>query len=357
MKVVYVLRYYPTLTETFVAREAAELLRRGVDVEAVAWGTRSDGVLQNEAPTWNVVRPPSGRRALELGRGLRFVGKTAGLLAGFRPKDALRVLWLADHLQRVGADRVHVHFAGEAAEWTRAACRLAGVPYSVTVHAVDLFKPRQNLLLVLRDAATVVTVSAFHRAHLEKMGIDAFVVRCGVPLDVAQADLAAPGPLRIIAVGRDVPKKGLDLLLEALEQLPDATLHLVSDRKIAHPRITAGLLSPSNVREALAHAHVFALPCRVAPDGDSDGLPVALLEAMAAGLPVVSTPVAGIPEVVDASVGWLIPVNDVSALVLALHAAASLPERIRRGTAARERIQGWTVGAQVDGLLAAWAAS
>jgi glycosyltransferase involved in cell wall biosynthesis len=260
-----------------------------------------------------------------------------------------------------GADRLHAHFAGEAAEWARAAAMLAGVPFSVTVHAVDLFKPRPGLAEVLHDARPAVTVSRYSAAILkERYRIDAPVVRCGVDPDrYPPARPGDPGALRVIAVGRGVPKKGFDLLAAAIAGV-DADLHLVSDAAIAGPRIHAGLLPPSAVPRALASAHVFALPCRRAPDGDQDNVPVAMIEAMAAGLPVLTTHVGGIPEVVDEEVGWVVPPDDVSALRRAILAIAGDPaERARRGAAARRRVveRGLTVDAQVDGLLAAWAAA
>jgi colanic acid/amylovoran biosynthesis glycosyltransferase len=94
----------------------------------------------------------------------------------------------------------------------------------------------------------------------------------------------------------------------------------------------------------------------VAEDGDQDGIPVALLEAMSVGLPVITTAVAGIPEVVDDQVGWLIPADQPEALDEALRAARDPVERQRRGHAARERlkVQRRTVERQVDDLLAAW---
>jgi glycosyltransferase involved in cell wall biosynthesis len=117
-----------------------------------------------------------------------------------------------------------------------------------------------------------------------------------------------------------------------------------------------GSLSPEDVPAALALAHGFVLPCRVAPDGDRDGIPVSILEAMAAGLPVVATAVSGIPEAVDDEVGWLVPPADPGALAAAMQAAARSPsERARRGAAALVRAEaGGGVERQVDELLAAF---
>lgn len=348
MTVGYVLRYWPTVSETFVAREIETLVARGIDVDVVAIGTRADG-----KNTSTALRPP--RVPV---RSLRHLRRVRDVVGGLRPKDVLRALWMADVGARRGWTRIHAHFAGEAAEWARVAARVLGVPYSVTVHAVDLFVPRPAIGEVLRGASPVITICAHHARWIaERYGVDAVVVRCGVPLDVPQADPGGAGA-RFVCVARDVPKKGLDDLAHAVRALPGARLRLVSDAvRLGGPQIAAGPLSPHAVPAVLARAGVFVLPCRIAANGDRDGLPVALMEAMAAGLPVIATAVAGIPELVDDTVGWLVPPDDPERLGAAMREAMDHPtERQRRGRAARARIVdgGWTVERQVDELLAAW---
>jgi colanic acid/amylovoran biosynthesis glycosyltransferase len=353
VRILYVLRYFPTLTETFVYREIGGLLARGHQVEVAAIGARADGDLQDELPDVVVHRPPAAPIGPELIAGMQVRSR-------LRLKDRVRASWLGGVAR--GFDRIHVHFAGEAAEWAQIAAAVAGVPFSVTVHAADLWKPRAALAEVLQAADRVITVAEHNRAALrERYRVDATVVRCGVdPRRYPPASPASPGPMRVVSVARWIPKKGLDRLCEAVDALgAPVALRLVADApaRVASSRVTIGALPSGSVPEALASAHLFALPCRVADDGDRDGVPVAMMEAMAAGLPVLTTAIAGIPELVDDEVGWIVPPDDAAALRAALEAAAADPEgRARRGDAGRRRIaeRGFTVDAQVDGLLAAW---
>lgn len=362
MRVGYVLRYWPALTETFVAREIGALRRRGVQVEVVAIGTRADGALAppSDAP---VLKVPRGLGAARLLRGIPDVARppTRWLLRHLRPKDAARVLWVAAQARRRGWDRIHAHFAGEAAVWARGAAVLSGLPYTVTVHATDLFRPGPWLPEVLQDAQPVVTVCDHHAEWIaEHYGVGARVVRCGV--DPASFPSAAPDRPGAgwLSVARDVDKKGLDDLVAAVAGT-GVPLRLVSDaHRLSRDGVEVGLVAPEEIPQLLTRAMALVLPCRVAQDGDRDGVPLALMEAMAAGLPVVTTAVAGIPELVDSRVGWIAPHRDPIGLRRVLAEVAADPaERVRRGQAGRERIttDGWTVAEQADGLLSAWRAA
>ena len=372
LRVLYVLRYFPTLTETFVYREIRGLRDRGVFVDVAAIGARADGELQAPVPVGRVRRPPVALHWIFAGlqllpvlcsrRGLsayRWIRRIVGWRRGL--KFLALSTWSRDY------DRLHVHFAGEAAEVAYIAHQIWGTPYSVTTHAVDLFKPRASLPEVLGHADKVLAISEHNQAWLaDRHGIVAELVRCGVELpdgavapDEAQA-VVQDGPLRVLAVGRWVPKKGFDLLVQAIDSLQGAAqLVLISDapEDVASPYVDLlGLLPPSELRAHYRDADVVVLPCRQAPDGDMDGVPVVLMEALAQACPVITCPVSGVPELVDDTVGWLVPSEDVDALVDALKQAQDPLERAKRGRAGPDRLQarGFTVDHQVDGLLDAW---
>lgn len=305
LSVLVVLRYFPTRSETFVVREIAELRARGVRVEILAIGHRADGYGLDPLPEVVVHRP--GRR-----------------IGGF----------LRRH--RGAYDVVHAHFDGEASTLARRVARAWDVPWSVTIHAVDLFRPQPGWVRRLREADAVFTVCAHHRDWIHReTGVEAEIARCGVPVGPI-AEQVGQQAGRVVAVARDVPKKHLARLRRAT---------------LGHPTtiVTAG--SAADVQDALAGAALFAMPCRVAGDGDRDGVPVAMMEAMARGVPVVTRPVAGIGELVDPTVGWI--AADFERILG--EALAAPEERVSRGRRARARIAAdWSVDAGPRVLVARW---
>lgn len=353
MRLGYVLRWWPTRSETFVAREVAGLRARGHVVDVVSMGHRPDV----DGPDPDAVALPRGLRRAWLDTAPDLLAAAPGGTV----RQRLRVAWLASLARRRRWDHVVAHFAGEAAALATSAATVAGLGCGVVAHAVDLFRPHAEVTRVLREARPLLTVCDHHRDWLlREHGAHAAVVRMRPPLDVPRASPGEDAPMRWVCVARDVPKKGLGALVDAVRAGGLGTLRLVSDGvRWGGPGVLAGPLPPPEVGAVLARAHGFVLACRVAPDGDRDGVPVALLEAMAAGLPVVTTAVAGLPEVVDDTVGWLVPPDDPAALRAAMAEAARSPaERARRGAAARARVEaGGGVERQVDDLLAALGAA
>lgn len=362
MRVLYLLRYYPCLTESFVREELRALAARpGIDPVVVSMGMRADADLlppsaHPEVPVWSLPRRPlerflPGRRP---SAGERFLREHQ------RRRDAARLPWLRARISQASpsVDRIHVHFAGEAAELAHALWLDLGVPYTVMVHAVDLFKPRASLPQVLGAAETVLTVCDHHRAVLDEQGVPARVLRCGPRLaDWTGLPPPPPGPLRALFVGRNVPKKGLDTLLSAWPPRdPDAQLLVISELDSPVPPGVRILPPgpPAAVRAAMAWANLVVLPCRVAPDGDRDGVPLVLMEAIAAGRPVLSTAVAGIPELVGPEVGWLGEPDQPAALRALLDAADPPARRARCPGPGWLEERGFTLAAQVDGLCRAW---
>lgn len=368
-RVHYVLVRFPKLSETFVLSEMLGLEQLGCEVSVDTLedplDEPRDGRLAALRATVRRVpdRPPA--RAL-LGVHLRLAARRpaawlSGAWRALRERDwpgFLRAGVVAGHAQREGADLLHVHFAYYSADVARAAGGLAGLPVTLYAHANDIWSAYNapELARRLGGARAVATCSRYNAEHLRRVAPAVPVTY--LPLGIA---LAAPverdrgGPL--LFVGRLVDKKGADLALRALAaarlERPSLRLELIgSGPKEAELQALAaelglesavrfrGLLAPAEVEAAYERCSGVVLPVRVAADGDRDGLPTVLLEAMARALPVVSMRVIGIPELIrDGETGLLAPPEDVDALaacLVRLHAEPELGERL--GRAARDAI-------------------
>jgi glycosyltransferase involved in cell wall biosynthesis len=224
------------------------------------------------------------------------------------------------------------------------------VTHSASAHARDVFAPDFRVAGLCRGASVVLACSEHLRAELERVTTKRdsekiHVCRHGVDLSVLSPTprRRIEAPLRILSVGRLVPKKGIDVLLEALARLkqrgvafacriagdgPERERLLRRARGLPPGSVEfLGFQSFADMKDLYAWADVFALPCRVASDGDRDGVPNAILEAMASGVPVVASDAGGVSEVLThKETGWLVPPNDPAALASALEEAGSEEE-------------------------------
>jgi glycosyltransferase involved in cell wall biosynthesis len=277
----------------------------------------------------------------------------------------MQTIDLALHAHERGLTHLHAHFGTLAATVTRGAAHLARIPYSVTLHAKDIYHESVDppvMRRILSEAAAVVTVSDYNRMHLEATYGDAAsgVTRIYNGLDLTRFDLmpATRAGDAILAVGRLVEKKGFDVLIDACAILRERgvqfrcrivgdgvdgaslrdrieRLDLGSLVQLEGPRPHANLIG------LFREAAVFVAPCIVAADGDRDGLPTVLLEAMALGTPCVSTAVTGIPELAhDGETGLCVPPRDPEALADALERMLADPDLgARLATRARARVE------------------
>ncbi|HET6550510.1 MAG TPA: glycosyltransferase, partial [Solirubrobacter sp.] len=342
----YVLKVYPRLSETFVVSEIVAREAAGARIEIFALRPPRDARFHE---TLGSVRAPvtwlthAGRRAADLWELLResaaelpgLPGALDDLLAA-DAADGAQALELALLARERGIDHLHAHFASAATTVARLAGRLAGIPYSFTAHAKDLFHEdvvAAELDRKLADAHHVVTISAYNARFLrERHGAERVrLVRNGLMLDAFPFAPPVERPPVIAAVGRLVEKKGFDVLLDACALLARSgrrfRCELAGDGPLAGelraraegPVRFHGALPQREVRDLVAGAAVLAAPCVVASDGNRDGLPTVLLEAMALGTPCVATRVTGIPEAIrDGSTGLLVPERDAGALAAAL---------------------------------------
>ncbi len=352
--VLYVLKRFPRLSETFILREVLGLEAAGVKVIVDALLPPEQGPTHPELDALRAVvryvpRHPRlrERRVLRVHAGVaaRHPLRWAGLaFASHRDHTWRRFVQaglVAARIRVDGARHVHAHFATAAAEVATMAARLAGVTCSVTAHAKDIYH-RDNtphLARRLAGAHVVVTVSSHNVGHLRAVlsvagrSPDIRHIANGVPIG-PMADPAAS--LTLLCVARLVHKKGVDLLLDAaallLEQHPRLRVDIIGDGPL-RDELTAridrlglvgrvrllGAATTSEVATAMTQARAVVLPCRIDVDGDRDGMPTVLVEALARGVPVVSTDVVGIGELVnDGQTGLLVAPDDAVALAGAL---------------------------------------
>lgn len=271
-------------------------------------------------------------------------------------KELLLAVCLADELAgATDVKRLHGHFAHGTTTITWLASMITGLPFSFTGHAKDIYQTSLNpaglLERKMRAAEFVVTCTHANRLHLEAIapGVAVHVVYHGLNADFAP--LAAqcdhhhgPERFRVVSVGRLVEKKGFDILVDAIEQLVDRGVELevaiagedgdhgdairrrITEKGLDDVITLVGPLSQQELFEEYRRSSVFALACRITDDGDRDGIPNVLMEAMATGLPVISTDVSGIPElVVDGENGLLVEPESPAALADAIARVAKDP--------------------------------
>ena len=274
--------------------------------------------------------------------------------------QALAAVGVAGRLRRLGVGHVHCHFAHAPATVGMYAARQLGVPFSFTGHANDLFERRALLRRKLGRAAFTACISRWHQNFYESvlgrsLPADRLpLIRCGVEARLEQAvghivGIDDPAPtFRVVTVCRLVEKKGVDTLLRGLSQLPadvpwrltvagDGPLRgeledLAAELGVSDRVRWLGAVANDKVGDLLADADLFALSCRTDSRGDRDGIPVALMEAMAAGVAVLAGDLPAVRELVaDGETGRLVDGADPASV-------ASAAEELARNAAARRRL-------------------
>jgi colanic acid/amylovoran biosynthesis glycosyltransferase len=295
------------------------------------------------------------------GRALSALGWSLG--ARRHERGSLRAFAEAAYLRRrlaADVDHVHAHFAHTSASLALLISRLTRLPFSFTGHAKDIFDASEPALLRRKTAAArfVVAVSEYSRRHLAEIAREAdarkiVVVRNGVDRRRFRRREEQPTAKPVVAtVARLVEKKGVGVLIAAagllasrgvaahFEVVGDGPLRLALEGLARDGGVTRavtfqGSRDSNAVAQLLARATLFVLPSVRATSGDEDALPVSLVEAMACGVPVVTTPVGGIPELVeDGESGLLVPPDDPRALADAIERLlgdAALRTRLRAG--------------------------
>jgi colanic acid/amylovoran biosynthesis glycosyltransferase len=351
-RVAYVVKRYPRFSETFIVNEILAHEKAELELEIFSLYPPNDTHFQNilsqvRAPVTYITA--GGLKAPELWLALQ---RASEVIPDFFAKlnavgselsaELYQAALLARHVRANRLEHVHAHFASSATTVARLAAYFAGVSYTFTAHAKDIFHEsvqKEDLAQKLSGAAAVVTVSDFNVHYLQTHFAEATSVKRiynGLDLQTFHFEAPVKRAPRIVGVGRLVEKKGFLDLIEACglllkrgyefhcEIIGDGEERLkleqcINDLDLKNHVHLLGARPQQEVIAKLQEVSVFALPCVVGKDGNRDGLPTVLLEAMALGTPCVSTDVTGIPEVLHhEETGLQVPQRNALALADAL---------------------------------------
>ena len=379
MRIAYFINQYPKVSHSFIRREILAVERQGFEVQRIAlrgWDAElvdaedvserdktryvlQDGIKGLLGPALQVLRAQPRRFFSALWLALR-MGRRADRAWPYHLVYLLEACRLLTWLQAFGARHVHAHFGTNSTEVVMLANALGGPAYSFTVHGPEEFDKPQFIHLgeKVRRAAFVAAISSYGRSQLFRWVDHSHwakvkVVHCGLERSFHDVTpVAVPAVPRLVCVGRLSEQKGQLLLLEAARllaaQAVEFEIVLAGDGEMrgqiealiaqyglqSKVRIT-GWISSDQVRTEILAARALVLP------SFAEGLPVVIMEAMALRRPVLTTYVAGIPELVrQGENGWLFPAGEVEALAAAMADCLAQPVEVlqRMGEAAWQRV-------------------
>jgi colanic acid/amylovoran biosynthesis glycosyltransferase len=374
-RIAYIVSRFPHLPETFILREMIHLERLGWEVELYPLILQHEEVIHEEALPWLErahsvpwfslsLLQANARCFLKQPRQyasllMRVIRENFGSLK-FLARALLlfpRAIWMADDFTKRGIDHIHAHYATHPALVAWLINQLTGIPYSVTVHAHDIFVDKTMLATKLHDSLFISSISEFNRKYLVdllgpwvldktqivRMGIDPSYYQNGKK---AQSGLSRS--LEILSVGSLQPYKGHIYLVQACALLKQRAIPFhcriagggdlrdLLERTIQENQLDGQveLLGPrtqAEISSLLRTANCYVQPSVITSTGKMEGIPVALMEAMVSRVPVVATSISGVPELVrPGETGWLVPPEDVTALadtLTEIHASPAEADR------------------------------
>ena len=409
MKIAYLVKTFPKLSETFILNEILELERQGLELHIFSLRQSSEakvhlGVSQVKAPvtylrSWYAPLPPppervpfeklahkvqmrEERRFMFLHHPIWFIRmwlfqvrnqtrkryfyQELQAKSGTRKRYFYQALALARELRRGCFTHLHAHFANEPTSVGQLASRLARCRFSFTAHAKDIYlTDRDELAQKIAAANFVVTCTGFNQTYLQEIATKKTPIHLcyhGINLGQFSAEQEVSKehhtatPL-ILSVGRFCEKKGFAYLIQACHQLKQNGRRFacrivgfgplekeleypIGSLKLKDSVRLVGKMTQDKLIQEYRQANLFVLPCLVTDDGDRDGIPNVLAEAMAMRMPVVSTPISGIVELIDhMENGVLAPEKDVESLSRAIAMLLDDPGlRERLGANARQKV-------------------
>ena len=355
-KLVYLLAEFPEHTQTFVRDEINEMIKNNVHVTVVAQRCGKDYKISDDHSAWTKadIAYLTGYVARHTVLGyiiknlfcnpLRLLSTFILFKRYYSPTLSYGfsyVLHAAHIMEKYQPDHIHVHFAFRAAELAVFVSKLTGIPFSVTAHANDIFTNPVNIDFKFSYAQFIVAISKFGRDYIcntltsdnPKICDKVNIIHCGIDPEIVNKNTGAVSndKISILSVGRLVEKKGMEFLIKACHTLVEkgikdfkcviigdgpllADLLTLRDELMLHDYVDlAGTKSHDEIINILTSTDIFVLPCIKTKDNDMDGIPVSLMEAMAMSVPVISTPISGISELIHGG-GHLCNTEDVDDL-------------------------------------------
>jgi colanic acid/amylovoran biosynthesis glycosyltransferase len=368
--------YLLSFISTYVHGEINELLRRGINVQILLLGNSPRSLMWKKITKLN-------------NRGNKLPGNpiinNLAELNGCDSYDSAAEK-IAKLLKDTTVDRIHAHFAKREAQIGLQLSKILGIPFSVTTHANDIFVPLNvsELQYLLRESPQLFTISKFNKKYLEKYipekhARNIKVTYLGIDIDnLPKREITNKNYFSIYCVASGlVEKKGVKYLIKACEFVkqkgfrfkcsivgsdPDGKILDQSRKEIKKLGLAEeinfpGILPSDEVLANVAKCDVFVLPCIKSENGDMDGIPVSLIEAMGIGVPVVSTAVSGIPELITNKVnGLLVAQKDPMSIAEAIINICENPEVSKKmGGAARKTVKNkFSIKKYVDSLIYNW---
>jgi colanic acid/amylovoran biosynthesis glycosyltransferase len=365
---------FPAITETFILREISEMERQGQRIRLVPMLHDSPPVVHEAARPWvgkalftSFLSPAIMLANLStlFRHPLRYLSLLMRLVTGtFRSPEILfrtfalfpKSVYLARQLEREGISHIHAHYATHPATMALIISRLSGITFSFTVHAHDIFVNRRLLRWKLRETCFVRSISDFNRRFLERLYPQEAkgkieVIHVGIAPELYERTSRAieprQSPPRLLCVAAHKPYKGLATLIEACRILRDEGVEffcevigrgpltrelqkMIDERQLNDLVSLAGPRTEEEVTRLMSEATLFVLPSTIAKDGQMEGIPVALMEALASARAVVTTSTSGIPELVEHEVnGLLVEPDDPQQFAGAIRRLLGDPERAR----------------------------
>lgn len=355
-KIAYILHRFPVISETFIIDEVLGAEKNGIDIRLFSFETPVSDInygkvqelvkhasyaLNPKENTKKFIRVLLHNLFYFFVNPLRYIKCFLKYFFKIGKKEFAQIFYLCNLIKKEKVRHLHTHFSGLSATAAMLISRFLGIPFSFTAHAHCIFVPDRFLEEKLKEAKFVISISEYNKTYLLKHYPDICpekikVIHCGVDIQNFSFQEKEAGRIQIISGGRFVEKKGFLYLLKACKILKDKGVDFdvtifgsgpleadlskkTIDLELNNTVEYKGIVDRKKLAELLSKGDIFILPSVMAEDGDMDGIPMVLAEAMASGLSVISTAISGIPELIDSGEnGLLVEEKNVSGLAEAM---------------------------------------